>query len=191
MLKTKYLHRKSRKSEVSHRWEVKKYWRGKNVDLFSELPFYSKMSSVYYGYNYSITPLDKFLESKIGQNWNDIYSEILTKIKNKYRRCIDGHFCAEVYYRVGVYTNPIYDDNFIPRNLYGRILKNVLFVENDILVRKSEQEIISDAKKYQRSEKLKQIFNNIDVENFEIDSKLYEKHLKMDGELRMKKWKRT
>ena len=187
MLKTKYLHRKSRRS---HTWDVKKYCRGKNVDLFSDLPFHSGMRLGYYSYNYDITPLDKFLESKIGQNWNDIYSEILTKIKNEYRRCIDSHLCSSVYYRVGVYINPIYDDNFIPRSCTGHILKNQLFVENGFLVIKSEQEIISDAKKYQRSEKYKQIFENKDIIFEEIDEKLYEEYLIMDGKNRMKKWKK-
>jgi len=191
MLKTKYLHRPYRKTKNSHLWGIKKYWRGKNIDLFSDLPPHARMKRGYHNYNYDTTPLVKFLDSKIGQNWNEVYSEVLTKIKNKYRWCIASYLYADSYlHRVGVYINPIYDDDFIPRNSIGRILKNHLFVENGILVQKSEQQIISDAKRYHRREKLNKIFENKD--NFEeIDKKIYEDYFIKDGEERMKKYQRN
>ena len=191
MLKTKYLHRPYRKTKNSHLWGIKKYWRGKNIDILSDLPTHARMRRGYYNYNYDTTPLRKFLDSKIGQNWNDMYSEILTKIKNKYRRCIDRYLQADVYYRVGVYISPIYDDDFIPRNYIGKILKNHLFVENGILVEKSEQQILLDSKKFQRKIKLNNIFENKDINFEEFDQKLYNEYFIRVGEERMKKWKRN
>ncbi len=193
MLKTKYLHRPYRKTKNSHTWGIKKYWRGKNINLFSDLPFYERMKiKGYHSYNYDITPLINFIDSKIGKNWNEVYSEILKKIKKNYRWCIDSYLHADQYWhRVGVYINPIYDDDFIPRNSIGRILKNHLFVENGILVEKDEQRIISDAKKYQRKEKLNNILKNKDIEIEEFDQKLYNDYIIMDAEMRMKKWNRN
>ena len=186
MLKIKYLHRRSRSEKSDAFWRTKKYWRIKNINLFSDLPFHQSIKKGYS--NYDITPLYKFLESKIGQNWNDVYSEIVKKISKKYRHSIDKYMHSRCW---GVLAFPIYDDDFIPRNSTGRILRNCLFVENDIIVRKEEQEIISDAKRYQRKEKLNQILENKDKEyNFEedFDQKKYDEYLKMDGEMRMKKW---
>ena len=97
------------------------------------------------------------------------------------------HFCSVMLY-------PIYDNDFIPRNEYGRILSDFLFVENGILVKKSEQQIISDAKKYkqqlERKEKLNNIFANKDVDFEEIQNKYNEYFIK-DGEERMKKYRRN
>ena len=192
MLKTKYLHRPYRKTKNSHLWGIKKYWRGKNIDLLSDLPPHERMRRGYHNYNYDTTPLLRFLDSKVGQNWNDVYSEVLTKIKNKYRWCIDSYLHADKYWhRVGVYIKPIYDDDFIPRNSIGRILKNHLFVENGILVEKDEPEIRSDAIKYQRKEKLNKILENKDKEYIEFDQKLYEDFFIKDGEERVRKYKRN
>ena len=67
----------------------------------------------------------------------------------------------------------------------------LFFLENGILVKKSEPEIISDAKRYQRMEKLNKILKNKDIEIEEFDQKLYEDFIIKDGELRMKKWNRN
>lgn len=194
MLKRKYLHRKSRRAKWDTDWDVKKFKRGKNVNLFSDLPFHQPIRAKYsrrYS-NYDLTPLYKFIESKIGQNWNNIFSDIVKKIKHKYKKDVFTsmrtyryyHFCSVMLY-------PIYDKDFIPRNEYGRILSDFLFVENGILVKKSEQQIIADAKKYQRNEKLNKILKSEDIEIEEFDQKLYENYIIMDAKLRMIKWNRN
>ena len=60
MLKIKYLHRSS-KSYQDH-WENLKYFKIKNIDIFSELP---KRESFKHAYNeIDFTPVIEFLESK-------------------------------------------------------------------------------------------------------------------------------
>lgn len=194
MLKRKYLHRKSRRANWSTDWDVKKFKRGNDLDLFSDLPFHQSIRGKYsrrYS-NYDLTPLYKFIESKIGQNWNNIFSEIVKKVKPKFKKDIFTSMRSYRYYHFcSVMLYPIYDNDFIPRNEYGRILSDFLFVENGILVKKSEQQIISDAKKYQRNEKLNKILKSKDIEIEEFDQKLYEDYIIMDAKLRMKKWSRN
>jgi len=188
MLKTKYLHRKS--SKYYDHYNTAKYWRCKNIDLFSDLPFHQSIRNSHWSFNYSLTPLLKYLNSKIGENWNDVYSDILKKINKKYRFNIDRYLYSNIYYH-GITLNPIYDDDYIPRNNYGKIIANRIYREGDVLVEKSKQEIISDAKKYQRKEKLNEIFENKDVEYVfaEFNEKSYNDYLILDGKMRMKKWK--
>jgi len=165
MLKIKYLHRKGRKSLSTQTWETKKYKRP-NIDLLSDdAPMYMPIKRKYQWSNYDVTPLIEFIKSKIGQNWNDVYSEILTKIKKKYRHDIDDSITYIV-------KPAIYDEDFIPRDYKGRVLNNVIFTDmNNILVKKTKDENISDAKKYAkkyvRREKLKIILENINNENNE------------------------
>ena len=188
MLKTKYLHRKSRSIKSDSYWRSKKYWRIKNIDLFSSLPFHQAVKTGYF--NYSFVPLCKFIDSKIGYNWNDVYSEILTKIKKKYRYRVEDYLHSRYHWGV---LNVIYDDDFIPRDYRGRIFEDQLFVENGILVKKSGQKIMADAKKYHRREKLNLILKNKDKKyNFEddFDQKKYDDFIMKDGKVRMKKWKK-
>ena len=93
MLKNKNLYRKYRRSR--NRYTCKKTKRNHNIDLFSELPVHQSMKKIKtnYSYNYSNydnKPLIKFIYSKIGEDWNDIYSEILKKVKNKYRYLLES-----------------------------------------------------------------------------------------------------
>jgi len=159
MLKVKYLHRKSRYSAISQTWETKKYKR-QNIDIFSDdNPTHQPIRTKYNYSNYDITPLRQFIKSKIGQNWNDVYSEILSKIKKKYRYTID---CSIKYHLIEF---PIYDDSFIPRNKYGHILHDQIFIDKDnIVTKKSKEEILLESEKYIRREKLKQILEHIEKE---------------------------
>ena len=104
--------------------------------------------------SYDTTPLREFLKSKIGEDWDDIYSEMLTKIKKNYRGDIENNLKYYVWI-------PIYDEDFIPRDNVGRMFKEHIFVDmNNILVKKNSQEILSDAKKYARKMKLMKILEN-------------------------------
>lgn len=166
MLKRKYLHRKSRNTTYDKSWTVKKYKRSNTIDLFSDLPKHQKIGPKNKYSNYDLTPLKEFILSKIGQNWNDVYSEILTKIDKKMRYEIDQALFGS--WSGWLISNPIYDEDFIPRNKYGRILSEYTFVDmNNIITNKCEHELISDAKKFVRRQKMKELLDK--MENYEID----------------------
>lgn len=167
MLKKKYLHRKSRK-DYGYHWKPA-YKRSNTIDLFSDLPKREKIRSLSSYYRYDLTPLREFIFSKIGENWNDVYSEILTKVDKRIRYDIDQSLFHS--YSSWLVCFPIYDDDFIPRDKYGRILADRTFVDmNNILTRKCEYEIISDAKKFVRKQKIKEILDK----NKEDDINIFE-----------------
>jgi hypothetical protein len=161
MLKIKYLHRKSRPRNSN--WDIKKYKKIKNINVFSELPLHESFRSKHKWSNLDMTPLKEFLESKIGCNWNDVYSEIISKTKKNMRYSVDD------FIRYCVVIKPIYDDEFIPMMSNGRkyftnnlTLENRLFVDmNNILVRKNKEELLIDSKKYIRKMKIQQILENM------------------------------
>lgn len=165
MFKKKYLHRSYRKS--TRKWDWTKSHRSKNVDLFSELPKHenmpkNRMSSPDY------TPLREFINSKIGENWNDVYSEILTKIDTKFRHDVERLLSTDRYsYYLGV-SKPIYDEDFIPRDNRGRMLYDKIFINLDnILCKKTKEEILSESKMYIRKQKLLKILENQENESQE------------------------
>jgi hypothetical protein len=158
MIKQKYLHRKYRKYRCEYGKEFKRSYKGKNVDLLNDdLPFHSSMSPYKYNYGLDISPMYEFIKSKVNCNWDNVYSEILTKIDNKYRWKIDSY----IFNHNWVIRFPIYDDNMIPRDDRGCILSNTCFVDyNNIIRKKSREEILSDSIRLIRMEKLKQIYQS-------------------------------
>ena len=166
MLKVKYLHRKSRKNRHKS-WNSKSYKRPGNLDLFSDLPFRQRIGKQYGNYiDYDSRPLTEFIESKIGEDWNDVYSEILTKIKKSYR------YSIEILLRRWYYIT--YDEDFIPICNYYRFVNDRIFVDlNNVLVKKTKEEILMDAERYKkqklRREKLEKIIENLKNENTEFN----------------------
>lgn len=158
MIKVKYLHRKVRKS--NHRWETRKFNRGKNkprgTKLFDDLPYRESIKPKgYYSHywNYNVNPLVKFIESKIGQDWDLIYSEILKKTKNvHYRHHIDNIINSQ--YKV------IYTKDYLPIS-WGRLKLHKPFIDlnNKINMFETKADIISESKKYIRKLKLLEILN--------------------------------
>jgi hypothetical protein len=161
MLKQKYLHRKSRSSGSDGYW--KRRYNRHYTDLFSDLPKHESIRKNFRYSNYDSTPLFEFLNSKIGEDWNDIYSEILKKIKKRYRSNMD--------YSIKWYVHiPIYDEDFIPRDNRGRMLNEILFIDmNNILSYKTKEDILIESKKLKRKEKLRKILENL--ENQEKENK--------------------
>jgi hypothetical protein len=166
MLKDKLLHRRIRKTKISKRWTVRKYNRGKNVDLFSDLPLHApirKKYSSYYG-NFDLRPLIEFINSKVGKNWDDIYSEIILKINKKYRYQIDEYLFNCNNYIINYHT--FYGDDYIPRDNKGHILIEKCYVDiNGVLVKKTKNEILSESKKLLRRQKLLEIIESQKQEN--------------------------
>lgn len=161
MNKKKLLHRKTRKSSKTHYADSKYHRRlhkGKNVDLLGDdLPKHVRIRPHKYRGGLNVTPLYEFLQTKVGENWDDVYSEILTKIDPKYRYMIDSYISNNNGWW-SMIESPIYDDIMIPRNDRGRILIDTLFVDyNNILVKKTEEDILSDSLRYIRLEKLRRI----------------------------------
>ncbi len=167
MLKIKYLHRSSRKGN-DYDWYGKKKHREKNANLlYDDLPFHGKMGKGWS--NYDFTPLTEFIESKIGENWNDVYSELLTKVKKRFRYCLEKGIGTNGW-RSWIINRPIYDENFIPRDNYGRILSDAIYIDiNNIVTRKTEEEILKDSKKFIRKRKIQEI-----LERQKIDQDLEE-----------------
>jgi len=161
MLKSKYLHRRVRKPKNS--WDVWYYkYKRKNYNInnIENLPKHEPMGKDCYRSGCDFSPLMEFLETKIGCDWDDVYSEIIKKCKKKYRYFLH-------YYDWLPYI-PIYDKNFIPRNRYGRILTDCIFIDiNNKVSKKTEQEILIDSKKYVRREKIKKMLENIENEETE------------------------
>jgi hypothetical protein len=157
MFKIKYLHRSSKSCE--DHWENVKYFKIKNIDLFSDLP---KRTSYKRGHNdIDFTPFFEFIETKIGEDWNDVYSEILKKTKKKFRYKLK----YIIKYAVKL---PIYDEDYIPRDKYYKILGDCIFIDIDNkLCKKSKDELISDAKRYKRKMKMQQLLENIKKEENE------------------------
>lgn len=156
MKKDKHLYRKYRRSRDDD-YVSDKHKKEKNLDLFSDLPFHKGMGKKYRnGYDYK--PLEEFLKSKVGENWNDVFSEILTKIDKRYRHELKWVFSYCV-------PRGNYDDEFIPRSRRGYVLCNQIFIDiNNIITIKTKEEIEIDSKKYckryLRLEKMKEIINS-------------------------------
>ena len=161
MIKIKYLHRSARKSRITTTWKVKKFNRKKKIDISSELPFHEKISKSYKWSNYDFTPLYEFIESKIGQDWNDVYSEMLTKVKKRFRHCIENGIKGNDWRGSWLIKRPIYDEKFIPRDSRGRMLENAIYIDFDNIIRKqTKDEILKDSLKHLRRLKIQQILNN-------------------------------
>jgi len=161
MLKEKFLHRKSRKTRHSHHWDIKKYNRGKNIDLlYDELPQRANINRGHgHWSNIDTDPLKNFLETKIGCLWDDVYSEIIKKTKKKFRREIDNSI--ECY----VFLHSFYDEDYlpyaIPRYSRAKVLNDQLFINLDgILVKKTMEELLHESKRLLRQEKLRRILEN-------------------------------
>lgn len=153
MFKIKYLHNKTNKSYKDD-WFNKRYKEDKNLNMFCDLPKHLPMKkhNVYNSINWG--PLFNFLESKVGEEWNDVYSEIISKTKKRFRHELNSLLDWFV-------KKPIYNDDFLPMNERGGILSDILFIDmNNVLCMKTKDELIRDAKKIKRKIKLQQILEN-------------------------------
>ena len=155
MLKTKYLHRKQRNTNSRRDWDNKKYKRIPKHKYYSELP---KKESIkkYYRYNYlDFRPLSEFLDAKIGKKWDDVYSEILTKIKPKFRFQLEESLDWLLY-------DVIYSDDFKPYNSWGVLLVERFFIDDKKILRQynTEEELLLDAKRKLRRQKMIQLLES-------------------------------
>ena len=155
MLKDKYLHRKKRKVSYHRDWDNKKYQRVPKYKYDLSLPKKEPIRKVYNYKSIDFTPLTEFLETKIGYDWNDIYTEIILKTKTKFRY----HLEKELSWHV---QNPIYDKNFIPRTKYGNLFVGYFYINenNKLSIYKTKEELFLDSTRKKRKEKMLRIIEN-------------------------------
>ena len=132
MNKRKYIEKLS-----GHRsnWIVKKHKRLKHKKTNPEnLPFRESMCKLsernksYHNFkNYN--HLRNFFESRIGYDWNDIYSELISKIKKKYR--YEYELNEQWYYYPLVYSNVFYNENGLPINSRGNIILTNFYINQE------------------------------------------------------------
>ena len=108
--------------------------------------------------------VDNFLMERIGHNWNNVYSELLSKIrKDKYK----------YEYRIGhsqwayfIETNFFLDENDVP--VFGRGYGHLrLFVDerNEIAYYETKEEMYLEYGKRNRAKKLQRLLDLIDIED--------------------------
>jgi len=159
MLKNKFLYRRSNFSRRQYQYVKTK--RNNDIDLFSDLPYHESMKKYgdnYHCHHYDNKPLSDFLDSKIGENWNDVYSEILKKVQHNFKYLLDN----DLKYLI---RRPIYYDDYIPMDTYRyyrtSICSDRLYIDlNNIICYKSKDEILSESKRIVRKLKLQEIFDN-------------------------------
>jgi hypothetical protein len=145
--------------EYRSRNRIREKYRRKKLN-FSEtdtIPLTEKMRAQFGYEGINFDPLKCFLLSKIGQNWNDVYSEILTKIENSKRWRIDLILDWLIQKPVSIDKNGIaYSKRFY---WSGGVLLKQLYIDKFNVLRwyDTKEEMMSDYKKCIRQEKLKRI----------------------------------
>ena len=155
MIKKKLLYEYRSCKRENIKFNRKKY----KISNSDSIPFNEKMNShIDYDYGYlNLKPLEKFIKSKVGQNWNDVYSEILTKIEQKKRYLID----RDLKYIV---LRPYhFDNNGIAYNKRyywcNGVTLNHLYIDKFNIIRyhETKEEMIADYKREIRRKKLERI----------------------------------
>jgi len=114
-----------KQSGTRNSWSKRKYHRLKHKNSDSDfLPFRESMSCRETNKSYhcfkNYNHLKNFLESRIGYNWNDVYSEMISKLKKKYRYRyeLDNQWS----FFNSVENNVLYDENGVPTTASGRTI---------------------------------------------------------------------
>lgn len=152
MVKTKYLHRKYRNTGWDKNWDNRKYKRVPKHKLHDILPKKEPIRPKHYTHSLDFTPMSEFIESKIGEKWDNVYSEILTKIKPKFRHQMHWNLEWMIY-------NIVYTKDFKPYGKWDRLLINSVFIDENNILRQynSEEDLLIDSKKKIRREKIRRI----------------------------------
>lgn len=166
MNKVKRLHRKG---PFSKKWKHKQNFT-KNMDGI-ELPYRESIRRIYkknstssffdYRDGLDFTPVWCFLEERIGQNWNDLYSDIISKTRPKYRWCLENFLKWQIV--------PVTYENYLPyRANFGstRLVLYDFFVDwnNKLRCYQTKEELYNIAIKLERRDKLIQLKENLNEE---------------------------
>ena len=159
MNKQKYLHTSNHPNR-DKKWHKKWQAKSRVVDLFSDLPFHESIGGKRGKNNWRLKnfgPLFKFLEQRVDKPWADVYTEIISKTKPKYRQLME----QELNWYLKTF---FYDEHYVPwLCLYGGNIKKLVFfyfIDPDYILRRFETEdgLMSFAKKLERRAKMNKIF---------------------------------
>lgn len=170
MNKTKYIHTKRKNNQ--HRWVdgcYKRSLKHKMIEL-SSLPIHESINKKPRNWDYNKTYLHfnlfNYLKTKIGQNWDNIYSDLIKKTKPKYRyllnKELDWYIQKPKFYEKEVPYGKKYS--------HDNIMVKVYFVDKEGYLRyfDSKENIFIYAKNKLRENKLKRLFNETifyDIDN--------------------------
>jgi len=145
------------------------------IEDYDKLPIRSSIGYVADTYNRNKTVLDfwyicnKYLKSKIGENWNDVYTDMIKKTKPKYRYLLDyyisyGNPHKNITYidEIPYITKYLYRRSRTPTN-YGECVEKIYIDVDGILTyHETEEDMLGVAKYKLRQKKLKRILEGIE-----------------------------
>lgn len=176
MNKRKYIHikKKHRRNNYSGNSGRKPKHRPMCIEDYENLPKHEPLRSKNYSsreYHYDVTridfytPLKNYLKEKVGDCFDDIYSDIIKKTMPKYRHLLDetlDWFIEKVsYYEKGV---PFRTDCNYSYNYPDRFIILNYYVDYDGLLQKfnSKEELFTYAKNKYRQKKLERLLDECD-----------------------------
>jgi len=156
MNKKKYLHRKGQDDK---KWRTHNNRNKKNCG--DEFPFresirdkHKNESRYYWNWQTGLdfTPTGNYIEENVNRDWNEIYSEIIKKVRPKYRYQLEDYlnwFVGKV----------IIDDDYIPYLRRNRMAIDWIFVDEEGILRNYEtkKDILDMARRKIRRDKLLKI----------------------------------
>ena len=167
MNKKKYIERKSGQRSA---WNQLGFNRQRDKQKKQdELPFRESMRfnsrkdwekhQEFYNYNH----IENFIKERIGYNWNDVYSEILSKLKKKYKY----KYRENQKWPYFIETNIIFVDD-LPHSIsnyrylkYSLMVKNIFVDENNIVsYYETKEKLINEYRLRLRRKKLSNIMND-------------------------------
>lgn len=160
MYKKKYLHR-SGSNNYKNLKDPKKNIHG------DELPFREPMKKrnreEYYSNGLDFTPAYEYIKSNANKNWNIVYSDILKKIKPKYRHKFENFLKWTIYECIYINYEPYIKKAYWNNNLKSPIKR--IFIDDDNILRyyKTEKELKEYSLKKIRKQKLlklKKLYSN-------------------------------
>ena len=171
MNKQKYIHTKS-KSTFNKRKNGSKPLKHKPtcIEEYEQLPFRQKIKSIVYtGWSWERKTrinfnTDDYLKKYVGSDWNDVYSDMISKTNPRYRHLLESDLR---------YT-PIRPTVFIDEKPYSyrwyhrrdALLINRVYIDSDNILQffETEEELIEHCKYKMRHKKLERLLNCIEDE---------------------------
>jgi len=165
MNKKKYLHRKGQddKKWRIHNNRTKKNWGDETPFRESIRDTHKNESRYFWNWQTGLdfTPTGKYLEENINRDWDEIYSDVIKKIKPKYRYQLEDY--------LDWYVCDVMIIDYIPyigKYNRSRMAINWLFVDEEGILRnyKTKKDILDMARRKIRRDKLIKIQEFLDEE---------------------------
>ncbi len=175
MNKQKYIHEK-RKSGINlkgnHNRKSTKH-KPMCIEDYDKMPFHLSIGSISDSYNRNKTQLDfwyickKYLISKIGEQWDDVYVDMIKKTKPKYRYLLNNYISYGNPHKHITYIDEIpYITKYMSNNsnrYYRRSIVENVYVDIDgiLTYHETEEDMLNVAKYRLRQKKLKRILEEV------------------------------